>query len=187
MKSIRDARIGLVGGRFARHHRDARCRDESPRLDLRSHAGNHVRRRSDEDQPRGGACRGKRGVLGEKTVSRVHGVGPGLPRGVDHTRDREIAFDGRCGPERDGTIRGEHVRGPRIGIRIDGHAFDAQLVAGANDANGNLAAVRDEQATNHKFPRLRVTETQPRSHEDTKHARRQRGFLRGFVSSWQEM
>jgi hypothetical protein len=38
------------------------------------------------------------------------------------------------------------VQGVAIGFRVDSHRLDAELAAGADDAHGDFATVRDQQA-----------------------------------------
>jgi hypothetical protein len=38
------------------------------------------------------------------------------------------------------------VEGATIGIRIDGYCFNAKLGTGANDADGDLAAISHQQS-----------------------------------------
>ena len=42
------------------------------------------------------------------------------------------------------------VRRTRVGVRVDGDRLDAELAARADDAHGDLAAVRDEDAADHR-------------------------------------
>src|SRR5436190_24155781 len=42
------------------------------------------------------------------------------------------------------------MRGSGVGFGVDGHAFDAELTAGAYDAHGNFAAVRNQKTADHK-------------------------------------
>ncbi len=41
------------------------------------------------------------------------------------------------------------MRGTRIGVGVDRDRLDVELAAGADDAAGDLAAIRDQQSLNH--------------------------------------
>ena len=61
----------------------------------------------------------------------------------------QIALAGRGRANANGPVGGGDMRGGGIGVREDRHGLDAQLAAGPDDANRNLAAVRDEQSSEH--------------------------------------
>jgi hypothetical protein len=44
------------------------------------------------------------------------------------------------------------VEGVPVGGRVDGHRLDAELVQRADDPNGDLAPVRDEDSCEHAEP-----------------------------------
>ena len=143
-----DAGIGLVRRRPPGHDRHAGLLHEGARADLRSHGLDGARRRSDEDQPgvRAGAREG--GALGQEPVSRMNRIRPRLARGVDDGRDLQVAFARLGRPDAHGPVRGHDVRRVGVGVGIDGDGLDTQLAAGADDADRDLAAVGDEQASN---------------------------------------
>ena len=82
-------------------------------------------------------------VLGKKAVARMDRLRTGKQRGFNDALFVQIAF--RCGRRTDAiaVIRQLHVQGLPVGLRIDGHGGDAHLLAGTDDADRDLAAVRD--------------------------------------------
>src|SRR2546422_6665661 len=74
----------------------------------------------------------------------MNGVRAALPRGVQDRGNRKVAFSRRRRADAHGAVREQHVRCARIGVRVDCNGWDPELAAGADDANGNLAAVRDQ-------------------------------------------
>ena len=84
------------------------------------------------------------GVLGQKAVAGMDGVGPGAGGGAEEGRDVEIGVGRRGGAEAHGSVSGAHVGAVGVGVGVDGHGADAQPAAGANDAAGDFAAVGDE-------------------------------------------
>ena len=84
------------------------------------------------------------GALREKPVSRVDGVRTGGPGGVDHGADRQVAVTRVGCTDGDRLVGGARVRGFAIDGRADGDGLDAELATGADDAQGDLAAVGDE-------------------------------------------
>ena len=146
---LTDAAIGLIAGCFARHDRHAGRGDQSPRVDLRSHLRDDVRRRPDEDQSGGRAGGRERRVLGEKSVARVDGIRARRARGLEQLRHAEVAVVRGRRPDGDRMIRRRDVPRRCVGGRVDGDALYPHLGARADDADRNLAAVGDQEALDH--------------------------------------
>ena len=70
-------------------------------------------------------------------------------RGRDHRRDVEVALRRRRRPDADGAVGEPDVERVGVGGRVDRDRLDVQLVQGADDADGDLSAVRDEDAREH--------------------------------------
>ena len=127
--------IGLIGRRLTRHDRHAGLLHQPPRADLRSHP---------LDAPRAAGRRSQAGVsagarearaLGEEAVAGMHGVGAARSRGVEQRsprsgNSRRRAMD-QCGSA---SSAASTCGARRIGIGIDGDGLDAELAAGADDA-----------------------------------------------------
>ena len=61
----------------------------------------------------------------------------------DHVRDAKVAL-GRCWrPDADGPVGQPDVERVTVGRRVDGHRLGPELMEGADDPDGDLAAVRD--------------------------------------------
>ena len=100
--------------------------------------------RADPDQA--GVDDGARelGVLGEEAVAGVHGVGAGA------AGDREQLVDHEVGLGAGGAVEGVRLVGeldvPRVAVLVgvDGDGADAGVAGGADDADGDLSTVGDE-------------------------------------------
>ena len=136
------ARHGLEG---AGHHRHTQLTRELAGRRLTAHPAHRRRRRADEGQPGGRARLRERRVLGEEPVPRVHGVGARAPRRLHEAVDHEVALGGGGGTDRVRLVGHLHVQRLAVGLREDGDGRDAQLAARAQHADGDLAAVGDEQ------------------------------------------
>src|SRR5690606_36687477 len=79
-------------------------------------------------------------VLGEEAVAGVEGVGPGGAGGGDDLVDVEIGVDAHSG------ARGGDVRGRTVLVGVDGDRGEAHCVDAAEDAQGDLAAVGNQDA-----------------------------------------
>src|SRR6266508_3282378 len=130
--------------------RDAGARHALARGDLRAHQLDRFRRRSDPDEPRALDRAGKGRVLGEEAVARVNRFGT-CPLGdgedpllVEITLCREARADQKRLVGRRGVQRAA------VGFGVDRHGSDLELAQGAEDPNGDLAAVRD-----HDLPEVR--------------------------------
>src|SRR5205814_9173455 len=86
------------------------------------------------------------GVLGEEAVAGVDGLDFLLAGEGDDAVDVEVGADGLAGPaDAVGLLGLEAVQGEAVLVRVDGDGTDAQLVRGAEDADGDLAAVGGEE------------------------------------------
>ena len=84
------------------------------------------------------------GVLGEKAVARVDRVGAGDLGGGDDRRDVEVALRRAARADAHRLVGEAHVERARVGLGVHGDGADAELAARADDAQRDLAAVRDE-------------------------------------------
>ena len=98
--------------------------------------------------PASSAGLGEARVLGEEAVARMHRVGSRGAGGGDELVDDEIALAGRRRADRHRLVREQHVEGLAVGLGEDGDGRDAELAARPDDADGDLAAIRDEDLAN---------------------------------------
>ncbi len=87
---------------------------------------------------------GEVGVLGEEAVAGVHRVGAGPGGDVDELVDAQVGIGSGLAAQGVRFV-GEHgVQGLAVGVRVHGDAAQAGILAGADDADGDLATVGDE-------------------------------------------
>jgi hypothetical protein len=134
---------------------DARRLGELLRLDLVAHRRNRARRRADEGDPILLQHPREALPLGKEAVARMHCLGARLLAGEQYEVRAKIAFARRRRPEAHRLVGHPHMRRPRVGIRINGHGFDAHLLGRADHAAGNLAAIGDEDFLEHLFAHIR--------------------------------
>src|SRR5690606_9170418 len=103
----------------------------------------------DEDEVVVGADGGELGVLGEEPVAGVDGVGAGDLGGGDDPVHPEVALRGGRRPDADGLVGEADGERVAVGRGVDGDGPEAHLAAGADDAEGDLAPVRDEDLLDH--------------------------------------
>ena len=92
---------------------------------------------------------GEAGVLGEEAVARMDRVGAGDLAGGDDRRDVEVALARRRRADADALVGEPHMHGVGVGRRMDGDRRDADLLAGAEHAERDLAAVGDQDLVEH--------------------------------------
>ena len=141
-------RLHMVGDRprRARHDRHAGGLHAAARFGLVAHRADGGGGRPDERQARLRDGFGERGALGEEAVPRVNGLAVGGARRLQELRHVEIGLGGRRGTDRDGAVGGAHVGREPVCVGIHGHRLEPFLVAGPHDPQGDLTAVRDEDA-----------------------------------------
>ena len=74
---------------------------------------------------------------------------PCAPRRFDDAVYAQITFRRRCGADQIGLVGLQHVQGAAVRFRVDGYRDYAHLPASAYDANGDLAAIGDQNLSKH--------------------------------------
>ena len=92
---------------------------------------------------------GEIGVLGEKPEPGMDRVGPGDRRRREDRRDVEIARPRRRRADAHGLVGEPHIHRVRIRGRMHRDGLDPHLVAGAVDAQRDLAAIGDQHLLEH--------------------------------------
>ena len=95
--------------------------------------------------PSSSSARAKRRVLGEEAVARVEGVGRRSGATSRIFVDVQVGRGRLRRPEAVRLVRAADVERGAVGVGVDGDGLDAEVVRRANDAHGDLAAVRDEE------------------------------------------
>src|SRR6266404_8568446 len=90
------------------------------------------------------AC--ERGVLGEEAVAGMDRIGAARACGGEDVVDDEVALRRRRRADRVRVVGDQHVQGRAVGLGVDGDTLDAELAAGARDADRDLAAIGDQHA-----------------------------------------
>ncbi len=117
--------------------------------DLVAHRLDGGGRGPDEDQARVRAGPGERGVLGQEPVTRVDGLRAGLACSVQDAPDVQVALGGRRRAEPDRLVGVADVPGAGVRVAVDRDAGDAEGPQGADDADGDLAAVGHQDRVKH--------------------------------------
>ncbi len=133
-----------------RHERHTGGAHLGLRACLVAHPLHHLGRRPDEDEVVLLARTHEVGVLGEEAVAGMHRLAAGRLRGGDDRGDAEVALPDRRRADSHGAVRELYVERVGIGRRIDRDGFDPELVEGTDDADGDLAAIRNEDALEHR-------------------------------------
>ena len=158
-------------------------------FDLVAHRRDRNGVRPDEGDPGGCERLGKGSPLGEEPVARMDRLGPALQAGVDDPVDDEIRGRGRRRPDRDRLVGHLHMEGVTVDIAIDGDGCDPHPARGFDDANGDLAAIGDQDFPEHRqellprFDRLCTAERGERQLGLPNGAIRDRGRRRSRCSS----
>src|SRR4029079_14669009 len=98
----------------------------------------------------------------------------------DDAVDVEVAARRRAGPDLHVLIGERDVERAGVGRGVDGHGLEPQIAGGADDAHGDLAAVRDEHAPHASVP----TETGHRRGSVAARRRRRSGRARRRATVW---
>ncbi|OQA04042.1 MAG: hypothetical protein BWY69_00128 [Planctomycetes bacterium ADurb.Bin401] len=120
------------------------------RLHLVAQRGDGGRWRPDPGQAGSddGACEAC--VLGQEAVARMHRIGAGDLAGGEQRRNAEIAVLGGRWPDADALVGEAHMHRIGIGRGMHGNGRDAEFLAGAQHAQGDLAAVGNQDFVKHR-------------------------------------
>ena len=133
------------GGGAAGQDGDIELGGEPPRTRFVAEQLERVDRGTDEGDPVRGAAAGECGAFGEEAVAGMQRVAAGRFGGFDDRFNIEVGARAYAAELMRFVGAADMQRGRVVG-RVDGDGADAQLAGGADDANGDLAAVGDEQA-----------------------------------------
>ncbi len=92
---------------------------------------------------------GEMGVLGQKAVAGMDRIDIADFGRADDAIDLEITFLTGGFTDTDGLIRQLDVEGIDVRLGIDGQRLDPEFLAGADDAQRDLAAIGDEDLVKH--------------------------------------
>ena len=139
-------RLGRVAHRAVRpgDDRDADLLHRDPRRGLVVESREHVRRRTDEDEPVLLADLGEVRVLGEEAVPRMDRLRAREERRGHDRGNVQIRLAGVCRSDADRLVGEMHRKAVRVGLAVDGDRLDAELTARADHAHGDLPAICDE-------------------------------------------
>ncbi len=70
---------------------------------------------------------------------------------TDYCRNIEVALVQPRRPDANRFVGKAHMQRIAVGLAVDGHRLDAQFLAGADHAQGNLTAVRNQDLLEHEF------------------------------------
>ena len=139
----------VVDSRRAGQHRHARFRHRGARADLVAHQAHRLGRRTDPRQLALLADLGEVGVLGEKAIAGMHGVGAGDFGGRDDHRHVEVALARRRRADADRFVGELDVQRVGVGGRVHGDGLETHLATRADHAQRDLAAISDQDFLEH--------------------------------------
>ena len=105
--------------------------------------------RADEDDPGVLAGLRERRVLGEEAVAGVDRLGARALGDVEDLLDAQVVLRGRPLAEVVGLVGALDVQRVAVELGVDGDERDAELLQRAHDADGDLAAVGDQDLGEH--------------------------------------
>ena len=112
--------------------------------DLVTHQANGFRPGADEAEAAFLDLLGKVGVLCQKAVARVDAHGIGHLSSADDGGNVQVAFCWAVRANADRFVCKAHVHQVAVDLRVHGNRLDAQLLARAENAQGNFTAVCDQ-------------------------------------------
>jgi hypothetical protein len=132
-------RLGRAGD-----DRDAHPVGRLPGRGLVAHHLDRVGGRADEREPRLGHGAREVRAFGKEAVARVHHRRPGLRRGLEDRAERQVGVGGERGSDPVRLVGHLHVQRVAVRVAVDGDRGVPELTDRSDDANGDLAAVRDQ-------------------------------------------
>ncbi len=147
--------VGADAGIRARHHRNAEALDGALGLDLVAHQADMLGPRPDEVHAVLAEDFGEARVLRQEAVARMHGVGAGDLAGGEQRRNVEIAVARGRRADAHAFVGKPHVHRVGVGGRMHRDRRNAELLAGAQHPQRDLAAIGDQDLFEHQSLRGR--------------------------------
>ena len=116
---------------------------------FRAHRADRLGRRSDEDKAGFRAGLGKIRILGQKAIAGMDRLGAARTRRLDDRRDIQITLARRRRTDPPCLVRHRDMQCVCIGVGIDRDRRDAHSPRRAADAAGDLAAIGDQDFSEH--------------------------------------
>ena len=91
-------------------------------------------------------------VLAEEAIAGVDGLDVGDLGRRDDRGDVQVAVCGGCWADADRLISEAQVQAVFVGLAVNRDRLDAQVLAGAQDPERDLAAIGDQDALEHVAP-----------------------------------
>ncbi len=127
-----------------RYHRHAGSLHPAPRFGFIAHGADRGGRRAHENETGILAGVRKRRALRQEAIARMDRLAAGVPGRRDQLGNGEIGFARGRGADQDRGVGVANVRGETVRLGVDRDGGEAFLVAGADHANRDFAAVRDQ-------------------------------------------
>ncbi len=124
------------------------------RLFFFAHQPYDIGSRSDELDVTGLADFREVGIFGKQAVAGMDGVHVCDFGRADHRRNVEITLRQLRRPDANRLVGKAHVQRIPVGLAVDRDRADAEFLARANDAQGNLAAIRHQNFLEHNMKAL---------------------------------
>jgi hypothetical protein len=125
---------------------------ETPGGGLLAEEALDLRGRTDEDQAGVDDRLSEARVLGKETVARMDRVAPRAFGDLDDPRGIEVALARGRGADRIGGVGRANMQRVTVDIAVDRDRADAEVVAGADDTERDLAAIGDEDGGERRSP-----------------------------------
>ena len=139
-------RFGIIGQRFGGgHHRHIGGNRHVAGGHLVAQVAHGLGVRADKDQPRGDAGVDEFGAFRQQAIARVNGIGARELGDADIFVNLQIGLDRPLAlADQIGLVGLEPVQGEFVFFGKHRHRLEPQLIGGAEDADGNFAAIGDE-------------------------------------------
>src|SRR5207244_11585332 len=102
--------------------------------------------RTDERHPRPGHAAGERRVFRQEPVAGMDHGGAGSRRDLEDLPDVQVGLDRGSRAKQVRLVGHLDVEGVAVGLRVDGDGWDPELPTGADHADRDFAAIRDQDA-----------------------------------------
>ncbi len=146
-------RVIVLDGR--RRHREAALGHEGAGADLVAHQVDRLGGRADKGDAGRGNSPGEAGILRQEAVAGMDGTRTATPGGIDDLCPIEIGSDPCATLDPDDLVGRRQRRCTAIALMGNHDRLQAHATGGADDAQGDLAPVRDQQRVERKRRHLR--------------------------------